>query len=346
MALTSRRDWLSGLLALGAAAAFGRRTKLALAAAADVVTVNELGVTLKFTAKNAPFPHAGSSYEDASVWVFVPHHHRALQAHGAHRGQSAIVHFHGHNNTAEKAMLSHQLREQLVDSKQNAVLIVPQGPVMAADSSCGSLAEEGAFKLLVLEALAKTRGVLSVLASKSKRADSASARVRVPDLASEEAGLDKICVSAHSGGYHAAATVIKHGGLDVNEVFLFDALYADVPLFQEWVLSKRSTAQSQRHKLVSYVTGGAPKDNSEALFVALEKEGLRCLKEVREGTLSRTELVQADYVLVASSLNHGEVTSTNNALRDCLLASALPRRVATDWFARKTGPRVIERRPH
>ena len=96
-----------------------------------------LGTTLVLGLPQAPFAGVG----DDTVIVFVPERYRFQ----AEEGISALVHFHGHNSSAERALAAHALREQLVDSRQNAVLVVPQLALFAADSSCGRLASAGAF---------------------------------------------------------------------------------------------------------------------------------------------------------------------------------------------------------
>ncbi len=51
-------------------------------------------------------------------------------------------------------MTAHALREQLVDSRQNAVLVVPQLAVLAADSACGRLESAGGLARLLADAVA------------------------------------------------------------------------------------------------------------------------------------------------------------------------------------------------
>ena len=74
----------------------------------------------------------------------------------------------------------------------------------------------------------------------------------------EHATLGRVCLSAHSGGYHAAACCLRDGGVDVHETYLFDALYAESDVFRDWVLARRGAPAASRHKLVSYFTAGAP----------------------------------------------------------------------------------------
>src|SRR5579864_1071388 len=91
------------------------------------------GTTLWLALEHAPFPAPGAPYRDDTVIVFVPAHYRFHDEEGV----AALVHFHGHNTTAERAIIAHELLEQLADSKQNAILVVPQLAAMAPDSSCG-----------------------------------------------------------------------------------------------------------------------------------------------------------------------------------------------------------------
>src|SRR5688572_25992818 len=124
------------------------------------------GTTLWLELDAAPFPHGSAGYQDRTVIVFVPKTFRAER--GARAGSHGhtlslatragarvplLVHFHGHNTTAERAIVSHALREQLVDSKQNAVLVVPQGPVNASDSSAGKLDAPGGLARMLDEVL-------------------------------------------------------------------------------------------------------------------------------------------------------------------------------------------------
>jgi hypothetical protein len=319
-----------------------RRTFLAALALAPILTLSRssrgeagrslksivrdsLGTTLWLGLEHAPF--AGGGYRDNTVIVFVPSHYRYQDDEGV----ATLVHFHGHTTTAERAMVAHQLREQVADSKQNALLVVPQLAVMAADSSCGRLESPGSLQRLLQEVVATAPR---------------EARVTLGDTAFPgDAELGTTCVSAHSGGYHAAACCLRAGGVDVRETYLFDALYSEVDTFRDWVVARHGEPLHRRHKLVSYFTEGAQTEANDRLLRAqLERAGVLCEEELQEGELSRHDISYAEAVFVRSGLWHSQVTWETNALRDSLYASALPRHVATTWFARKTGARPIERR--
>jgi hypothetical protein len=286
------------------------------------------GTTLWLSLDHAPFPAPGAGYRDDTVIVFVPAHYRFRDDDD---GVAALVHFHGHNTTAERALVSHALREQLADSKQNALLVVPQLAPMVADSSCGKLESPGALARLLADAVATAaHEARSTLADTAFPAD---------------APLGTLCVSAHSGGYHAAACCLRSGGVDVRETYLFDALYTDVDAFRDWTVSRRGEPLHRRHKLVSYFTEGGTTEAMNALLRSqLERSGVLVAQELEEGELSRHDLSHAEAVFVRTGLWHSAVTWETNALRDVLYASALPRHLSSTWFARKSGARPIERR--
>lgn len=284
-----------------------------------------LGTTLVLGIPQAPF--AGLGPGDDTVIVFVPDKYRFR----TEEGLSALVHFHGHNSSAERALTAHALREQLVESRQNAVLVVPQLALFAADSSCGRLASAGGLARLL-------GGALSTSARLGR---SVLGESRFP----ERPRLGRVCLSAHSGGYHAAACSLRQGAVDVSETYLFDALYAESDVFRDWVLARRGDPATSRHKLVSYFTVGAATEAlNNGLRATLERAGVRVSEELREGELSRKDLSHADAVFVRTEVAHSSVTWETNALRDVLYASMLPRHLGSSWFAKRDGGRLLERR--
>ncbi|MEP7052233.1 MAG: hypothetical protein ABJB12_17845 [Pseudomonadota bacterium] len=323
-----RRRTVLALLArssLLSAAAFAQNGPVNLRPRLKAQQRDALGTTLVLGVPQAPF--AGVGHGDDTVIVFVPDKYRFH----AEEGISALVHFHGHNSSAERAIAAHALREQLVESRQNAVLVVPQLALFAADSSCGKLATPGAFARLL-------GGALSSAARLGRKT---LAESRFP----ERPRLGRVCMSAHSGGYHAAACSLRDGGVDVSETYLFDALYAESEVFRDWVLARRGDPATRRHKLVSYFTPGAATElHNDELRLTLERSGVLVSEELREGELSRRDLSHASAVFVRTAVAHSSVTWETNALRDVLYASMLPRHLGSTWFASADGGRLIERR--
>jgi hypothetical protein len=237
------------LAALGSSVLVASIPRLARAHASfrlKSIARDALGATLSLGLPHAPF--AGFGYDDDTVFAFVPAHYR----YRTEEGVAALVHFHGHNTSAERAMAAHELREQLADSRQNAILVVPQLAVFAADSSCGRLEAAGGLERLLGD-------VVPAVAS--------TGRVTLGECAfPEDAPLGTVCVSAHSGGYHAAACALRSGNVEVRETYLFDALYAETDAFRDWVVARRGEPLHRRHKLVSYFTeGGTTEVMNQAL---------------------------------------------------------------------------------
>lgn len=322
-----RRTFLGAVAALGVGAASSAAKAQTPPGRLKAMTRDTLGTTLSLALDHAPFPVAGAPYHDDTTLVFVPAHFR----YRPNEGVAVLVHFHGHNTTAERAIVAHELREQLAESRQNAVLIVPQLAYLAADSACGKLEAPGGLARLVREALSMTARVGGETLGESEF--------------SADAAVGTVCLSAHSGGYHAAACSLRSGGLDVRETYLFDALYSDSDIFRDWVIERRGEPLHHRHKLVSYFLPGAATDvNNRALQAALQRASVLTELEGEEGELSRHELSHAEAVFVQTSLYHSNVTWETNALRDCLFASALPRHLSSNWFSRKDEARSIDRR--
>ena len=325
-----RRTFLAGMAATWSTSAV--RLGFAQEASAGPARLKSIardsrGVTMLLGLDHAPFPAPGAGYRDDTVVVFVPAHYRFQDDEGV----AALVHFHGHNATAEHATAAHELREQLADSRQNAILIVPQLAVLAADSACGKLESPGGLARLLRDAVGT--------AAREGRATLGETRFPAT------APVGTVCLSAHSGGYPAAAACLRAGGVDVRETYLFDALYAELDAFRDWAVARRGEPLHRRHKLVDYfVEGTTTEANSAILRAQLEHAAVLCEEERQEGTLSRHELSHAEAVFVRTGEVHSQVPWETNALRDCLYASALPRHLSSDWFARKGGARPIERR--
>ncbi len=179
-----------------------------------------------YRSPNAPFPHSERMngfrtedgvfypykphYADDSIVVVVPDSFRETEA-----GTNLIIHFHGHMNDNLGALERYGMPRAMSAQKINALLVLPQGPYQARDSFGGKMEDEGGLKRLaddVLETM-KQEGVL------------------------KEPRLNKLIVSAHSGGYRSAAFALERGGLSghITDVFLFDAFYGQQDRFLDWL---------------------------------------------------------------------------------------------------------------
>ncbi len=78
--------------------------------------------------------------------------------------------------------------------------------------------------------------------------------------------LDRVVVMAHSGGYQAAASALRYGGLPrITEVDLLDAFYGADDIFEDWV-GRAVDRDDPRLRFVDLYTGaGGTVDRSRAL---------------------------------------------------------------------------------
>jgi hypothetical protein len=191
-----------------------------------------LGHTLHASFRSAPFPHSSRAegftgrdgrhwpaelhYTDNTVTLFVP---------ASYQPQATVdfvVYFHGHGNNVRKSLDQFRLREQLVASGRNTVLLFPQGPVDASDSGLGKLQDEGGLARLIEEALV-------VLATSG------------PLQSAQPLELGQIALTGHSGAYLGIGYCLRHGGLrdQIREVYLLDASYGMLEDYQDYIAGQR-----------------------------------------------------------------------------------------------------------
>ncbi len=174
---------------------------------------------------SGPFPHASRAnghtyqgklydaathYSDARVAIFVPD-----RWHPENGAIDAIVHFYGWNHDVASALSIYHLREQLVASQRNAILIVPSGPANAPDSGDGKLElDENGFARFMTDVCAWLQR-------------SGVSPVNTPG---------RIVLTAHSGGYGGAGGVLTRGGMNgqITDVVLFDSAYGYFDAFAAW----------------------------------------------------------------------------------------------------------------
>jgi hypothetical protein len=227
-------------------------------------------------------------------------------------------------------MKRHQLREQLFDSKQNAIIVCPQGPVRAEDMNGGKLDEKN--------------GLLNLLTEVRETLQTSSLQGRLEKSGiPKKARVGKCILTCHSGGFSVVGSCLEHGGWNVNEVYLFDALYGKTGTFRDWVVSTyhNGGTMAERHKIVSFYSGPGPTTENKRLMYFFDKANVEYVHEQIEGTeLTKRDITKSRAVFIRTQSNHDRVLFSTNALRDCLFASCLERHVKTDWFKDANEPRL------
>ncbi len=260
------------------------------------------GTTLWLRMKNGPFPCDGKPYRDATTALFVPTHYKPQKQ------IDMLVHFHGHDGLVPRKIVEHQLREQVAESGRNILFVMPQGPTNAGDSAGGKLELQAGFAAFTTE-------MLQMLQRKDVR------KALILFRFTKQLQLGHVALSAHSGGYHVTAKVLELGGVPVREVFLFDALYADVPLFRDWLAQQ----EGQGKRLILWFTGGAPMQLGQILRTRLREAGVHVSWEDPEGSLTWQQFCRGPAVMIHTGLKHGQTPWGHNNLRDALLSSRFGR---------------------
>ncbi len=163
----------------------------------------------------------------------------------------------------------------------DALFVVPQLAFLERSGDPGRFVEEGRFRASVEEML-RDLGIAQEVAS--------------------------VALLAHSAGFETALAVLAHGGLDVDAIVLFDALYRGVEPFTAWA------AGAPEHRLVSLYTGAARTARQSAMLARRARTllGAEAVAEDAPGELS--SLVRAHRVVIARSpAPHGDVPARHLA---------------------------------
>ena len=226
-----------------------------------------------FKTKTITYP-ADPHYTDSTVGILIPAGYMAGET------VDYIVHFHGHNNHVSKVISQYKLAEQLAESKVNAILIVPQGPMDAADSGGGKLElDKGGFEKLMNE-------VTEYLQAEGKI---------------HTARIGRIVLTSHSGGYKVTAAILDHGGLAdrITDVLLLDSSYGSLEWYAAWA------AASPKHRLVSLFTTHLAKANEE-LIGLLDKAKVKH-EMLSESTLTDAQLAHRGPTFMPTQIPHDQV---------------------------------------
>lgn len=258
----------------------------------------------------APFPHpsrtnghtyketffpADKHYSDSTVAFFIPSGYQPKQK------ANFVIHFHGWRNTVATTLAQYALPEQLVASGRNAILIVPEGPHDAPDSSGGKLEDPDGFKRFMAETMSvlQQRGVLE-----------------------SNVGIGSIILSGHSGGYQVISSIVDRGGLTTNvqEIWLFDALYAQSEKFLAWA------DRTGGRLLDVYTDNGGTKVRTEEMIATLKQQNKIALVTT-EAAVTRAELQTNRLVFLHTDMAHNEVVAKRKTFQMFLETSCLPLRL-------------------
>lgn len=247
----------------------------------------DLGQTSFFQMQSAPYPHESRKdgfqakdqlyprdphYVDSTVALFIPT--------GYTPGDTIDLLFytHGHRNSVAAALEKFRIREQVVASHKNVILVFPEGPKDAPDSGLGKLEDPDGLKNLAAE-------VLETLKNEGK----------IPHT-----NLGRVVLSGHSGAYKGIAMSLKQGGLDdhISEVYLLDASYALTEEYADWAVRREGA------RLASIYTDHLEKRNEE--IMALIDAKSRTYYSNNDVGVTDDDLKNNSNIFVHTTLTHDE----------------------------------------
>lgn len=261
---------------------------------------SEYGTLYRFELSTAPFPHparaggytyndehysAEEHYSDSTTLVFIPEYIDYDE------DIDLLVYFHGWGNNVDTVLVKFDLINQFHGSCRNAIYVMPEGPKNAPDSFGGKLEEAGNFKLFIDD-------MLNTLQSE----------------AGKDISYENIILAGHSGAYRVIAHILLHGGLTdkINEVYLFDGLYADVEKYSYWL-------DHYNGRFIDiYTPNGGTKRDSENLMKCLTAWDITFIF-IDDDDFTEEQLTGNRIIFIASELKHSEVISTKDQMKKFLM---------------------------
>lgn len=219
-------------------------------------------------------------YMDSTVLIIAP---KNLDA---KKKVDMVFWFHGWRNSVDNTASYYELTKQFLESKRNAVLVLPEAAKNAPDSYGGKLERPGDFSALVTD-------VLTGLKDKG--------------LIGKDCEPGHILLGGHSGAYEVIAMIVKNGGMPIDEVMLFDSLYGKTEIFMDWLKADKN------HRFIHLYTdyGYGPKEESERMNKLLDAAGIKYFM-VEEKDLKPEMYVEHNLVYVHSLKQHNDIVNQDN----------------------------------
>lgn len=225
---------------------------------------------------------AAEHYHDSTVLIIAPKNLDAKKT------VDLVFWFHGWRNKVDNAASYYELTSQFIASRKNAVLILAETAKDSPDSYGGKLENTGVFKGL-------TQDILNGL--KAQR------------LIPKSCKAGHILLAGHSGAYRVMARIIKNGQLPVDEAILFDALYAETPIFLDWIKADNA------HRFIDlYTDHGGTDQETHNLVKEIAQEHIPYL-ESEEGNINFQSVLDNRLLFIHSLHEHNNVINNPDNFR-------------------------------
>lgn len=225
---------------------------------------------------------SAAHYSDSSIIIITPEHFKAKKT------IDIIFWFHGWNNNIDSAIVRYGLSRQFEQAHLNAMLVLAETAKDAPDSYGGKLEQQNEFSNLVNDLMKKLMGI---------------------NVISTQCKVGNIVLAGHSGAYRVMANIVQNGNLPVQEVILFDALYAETPKFLSWLASDTA------HRLINlYTDHGGTFDESKDMMRRLTEQNL-AFDSTEESSLTPSLLIENKILFIHTLHQHNDIIQNPDNFR-------------------------------
>lgn len=217
---------------------------------------------------------AAAHYSDSSVIVITPENF------SPQKKVDLIFWFHGWSNNIDTALVEYGLRRQFAESGINAVLVLAETTKDAPDSFGGKLEQKNTFHELVNDVMKKLVSIHAIPPG-------------------SQAG--NIVLAGHSGAYRVMAYILQNGNVPVQEVILFDALYAERDKFLSWL------TENKEHRFIDlYTDHGGTLDESKEMMQNVKQLNIS-MDSLEEADLTPAKLQQNRVLFIHTLHQHNDI---------------------------------------
>jgi len=217
---------------------------------------------------------AATHYMDSSVLIIAP------KKINANKKIDLVFWFHGWGNNIDTAASHFELIKQFAASRLNAVLVLAETTKDAPDSYGGKLEYNNTFNELVADIMQELNKEKAVF---------------------KKCEPGNILLAGHSGAYRIMAYILANGNMPVQEVILFDALYAQTDKFLNWIRSDNS------HRFINiYTDGGGTDGESKEMLKELIKANISS-HAIEEKELTQQIVLTQKIIFIHSLHKHNDI---------------------------------------
>jgi hypothetical protein len=218
---------------------------------------------------------AAEHYNDSSVLIAVPPQLKFA------RHTDVIFWFHGWRNNIDSAAAYFELIKQFMASNRNAILVLPETTKDGPDSYGGKLEQKDIFKNLLNDVMHKLK-TEKIIGKKTK--------------------AGSIVLAGHSGAFRVMAYILQNGGIEVNQIILFDGLYSQVDKYTAWIQADPS------HQFTNLYTnkGGGTDEVSVKMMQQLREKNIPFIN-LEEKEMNADMLKKNQVIFIHSLKEHNDV---------------------------------------